>query len=152
MLHDHAANDGQIDFAGWLFRLLTWDGVLPVCILAVPGLIERAVPNRGAIEFAAVALPTAFFFVRIVKGCHHIDGNHCGPGFQRLQVWALVVGVFVLVFLDAIMILSHVMPRGALNGGDFQVMAIMLAIYLIPMAVAMYPGRSKPLSEVWRPK
>jgi len=149
---DQPANVGQIDFAGWLVRLLTWDGALPVCILVVPSIIERIVPNRGAIEFAAVALPILFFFVRIVTGCRHIDANNCSRAFQRVQVWALVLAVFILVFFDAIMILSHVMPKGALGRGDLVIFAVMLSVYFVPMAVAMYPGRAHPLPEVFRPE
>ena len=132
-----------------MFRLFTWDGILPFSVLLVPEIIERLVPNRGAIEIAAVALPIIFFFVRIVTGCRHIDANHCTPGFQRFQVWAMVFGVFILVFIDAILILSHVMPNDAVNNrADWIIFATIIATYFLAMSVAMYPGRSKPLPDV----
>lgn len=153
-MDDHAANAGPIDFAGWLIRLVTWDGVLPVLILFAPSIVERLIPNRGAIEIAAVVLPIAFFFWRIATGCRHIDANNCSPAFQKFQVWALVLAVFMLVFFDAMMILSHVMPKGALiaNRGDLIIIAVMLSFYLVPISIATYPGRAKPLPSVWRPE
>jgi Gpi18-like mannosyltransferase len=150
-MDNRASNIGHIDFAAWLFRLFTWDGVLPTCMMFLPAVIEQLWPNRGAIETATVVLPIVFFFVRIVVGCRHIDANHCSPGFQRVQAWALVLGVFILVFLDAVMILSNVIPRGAVNLDDVVFVAIIVSIYLVPMAVAMYPGRSKPKPGVLSP-
>lgn len=131
--------------------MLTWDGVLPLSILFVPPLVEAAIPNRGALELLAVALPITFFFWRIVAGCRRIDANHCSARFQKLQVWSLVLAVFLLVFFDAMTILLQAMPKGALDREDFTILSVMLVIYLIPMAIAMYPGRSQPLPEVWRP-
>lgn len=146
---------GQIDFVGWLVRLITWDGVMPVCVIAAPFIIESVLPNRrGAIEIAAVALPIVGFLVRILVGASHIRGNCCGQWLRRIQFCMLWFAVFVLVFVDALLILAHVMPRGALvaNRGDRIVLTTMAAIYLFAMAVAMYPGRAKPLPEVFRPE
>lgn len=132
-----------------MFRLFTWDGILPFCILLVPSIIERLIPNRGAIEIAAVSLPIIFFFVRIAIGCRHIDSNHCSPRFQKIQVWTLVFGVFLLVLIDAFLILSHVMPKQAVNNPkDLMITATIIATYFLAMSVAMYPGRSKPLPDV----
>ena len=145
------ANVSQIDYAGWFIGMLTWDGLLPLSILVVPPIAEAAIPNRGVLEFLAVTLPIAFFFWRIVAGCRRIDANHCSARFQKLQVWSLVLAVFLLVFLDALTILLQALPKGAFNREDFIVLGVMLVIYLIPMAIAMYPGRSQPLPVVWMP-
>jgi hypothetical protein len=149
-----STNVGHIDFSGWLFRLLTWDGVLPIGIILVPFVIGAIFPNHeGAIVIAAVALPIVAFFVRIAVGCRHIDENNCGPIFQRVQVWLLLFGIFVLVFIDAMLMISHVMPRGALlaTKEDQIAATIAVSLYLAPMIVAMYPGRAKPLPEVFNP-
>jgi hypothetical protein len=136
---------GRIDFAGWLFRLFTWDGLLPSCVMFLPVAVERFWPNKGAIEAGAVVLPIVFFFVRIVAGCRRIDSNHCRPWFQKIQVWSMVFAVFILVFLDAFIILSDVL--GAPARGDILIIAVIMTLYLVPMAIAMYPGRSNSLDE-----
>lgn len=148
-MNNSRTNVGNTDFVGWMVRLLTWEGILPTCVFLVRGIIETLFPSRGTIEAAAVVLPITFFFVRIFTGCRHIDANHCSQGFQRFQVWALVLAVFVLVFVDAIMILADVMPNGALVAGpaDWIVIVTIILIYLVPMSVAMYPGRSNPHHE-----
>jgi len=52
------------------------------------------------------------------------------------------LGIFMLVFIDAIMVLSHVMPKEAAfaTAADLIVWAALYAIYLTLMALAMYPG------------
>src|SRR4051812_40647542 len=86
---------GHVDFAGWLLRLLTWDGILPACVILTPLLIETVLPNRrGAIELVAVALPIVGFFTRIVVGTRHINRNRCGNRLRGVQRCALCLGVF----------------------------------------------------------
>lgn len=146
---------GHIDFAGWLFRFITWDGLLPVVILVVPTIIEALLPNRrGAIELAAVTLPIAALLFRFAVGRRHISSNNCGRRVRQFQYLALGVGLLVLVLIDAIMILSHVMPKGELfaDKRDRFVCAVIFSLYLFLMAIAMYPGRTKPLPEVFAPE
>ena len=52
----------------------------------------------------------------------------------------------VLALIDAVLMLSHVMPKGELfrADGDRLIWAILVAFYLTMMAIAMYPGREKP--------
>lgn len=153
-MDEQVANVGSIDFASWLIRLVTWDGVLPFLILIVPSCIEQVFPNRGAIEIAAVVVPISFFFWRIATGCRHIDANNCSPALRRRQVCALILAVFILVFFDALMILSHIMPKGAfaVNREDLIIIAALASIYVVPISLATYPGRSKPLPTVLRPE
>ena len=101
-----SASPGQIDFAAWLLRLFTWDGVLPVCVLVAPSLVEIVLPNRrGAIEIIAVTLPIAGFFARVVAGTRHIGSNNCGPLLRQLQYSILFLSVFALVFVANVILL-----------------------------------------------
>ena len=105
-------------------------------------------PNNGlVIVFLAVGLPIAALFVRMRAGCQHIDESYCGPTFQKVQVWSMVFGAFVLVLIDAMLIVMHEMGAGAFlaTQGDRIVVGSMVLTYLTAMAVAMYPGHSKPL-------
>lgn len=63
-----------------------------------------------------------------------------------MQLVALCVAIFVLVMIDTLVLLAHVMPRGALfaTGTDLVVWAMMISLYLTAMATAMYPGRGEP--------
>ncbi|MDR3639662.1 MAG: hypothetical protein P4L84_38030 [Isosphaeraceae bacterium] len=145
---------GQLGVTSWLLRLITWDGVLPACIVFAPAGIELLFPNnRGAIELAAVLLPITAFWVRFSVGKRHIDTNHCGPAVRTFQLCVFCFGIFVLVFFDAAITLSHIMPQGALfsTSADILVWGIIGAIYVTSMAIAMYPGRSaKHDEEFWQ--
>jgi hypothetical protein len=56
-----------------------------------------------------------------------------------------------LDLIDCFMILSHLMPQGALvaSESDMLAWAILVGIYLTSMAVAMYPGREESSSADW---
>jgi hypothetical protein len=117
--------------------------LLPAFILLLPGAIELAFPNHpGFIEAAAVALPIAAFFLRVVAGMRQIATNHCGDSIRRLQRVILVIGVLPLIVVDFLVVGAHLMPPGALAEADWKFWAIFLMIYLTAMVVVMYPGRA----------
>jgi len=125
-------------------RLIAWDGMLPAGIVIVPAGIEILLPNhRGAIEIAAVILPITAFFLRVRAGKHHIASNRCSVAVRRFQFCVFCFAVFPLVLIDCFLVLSHLMPKGALFQADTDlvVWVILFAVYLTSMAVAMYPGR-----------
>jgi len=127
----------------WLLRLITWDSLLPGLVWSVPYVIAALLPgNRGAIEAAAVILPIAALFFRYRVGRRHIASNFCGPLMRRFQVAALCFGIFVMVFFDTVMMLTHVMPKGAAVAtiNDLIVWMVLYSVYLAPMTFAMYPG------------
>ena len=133
----------RVNYRSWLLRIVTWDTLLPACVGLLPHGIELVFPkNRGVMEVVAVTVPVAAFFLRIRAGTHQIATNQCSQILRNLQRCAFVLGILPLVLVDAFLILSHLMPQGALiaTPGDRLVWAIVLGVYLTCMAVAMYPG------------
>jgi hypothetical protein len=135
---------GHLNYRLWFIRVISWDAILPFCLLVAPTLIEFCFPNRrGVMEVTAVTLPVAAFLLRIRAGWRHITTNRCSDIVQHFQFFVFCIGILPLVLLDCFMILSHLMPQGAVaTQGDLVVLASVFAVYLMIMAVAMYPGRS----------
>ncbi len=132
----------ELNYGKWLFRLITWDGLLPGCVVLAPIVIGFLFPNnRVPIELAAVILPIAGFFIRIRVGARHIASNHCSITVRWFQLCCFVLGVFPLVLFECFLMLTHVMPALIMNWTDIAVCAILFAIYLTLMAIAMYPGQ-----------
>lgn len=139
----------RVNFGFWLLRVLTWDTLLPACVVLLPTVIEILIPNnRVAIEVTAVALPIIGFFVRLGAGRRQIASNNCGVAFRRFQSCVFCVGIFPLVLADSFLILSHLLPQGALfaHRTDCVLWVILVSIYLASMSVAMYPGATEPVS------
>jgi hypothetical protein len=130
----------------WILRIAKWDGLLPAVVWTSPILVQLVFPNvRGAIELVAVALPIAALLLRYLIGKRHIDSNRCSLLTRRIQMLALCVGSIVLMLIDSVMILTHVMPKGAAfaTTGDVIVWGVLYAIYILSMTIAMYPGCAK---------
>jgi len=129
----------------WLGRVFRWDGLLPLAILMIPFLLRLLFPNqRLVIELASVILPIGGFVIRLLVGRHFIKTNHCARGFQHLQSILLMVGLAIMTLLDCVIILSVLMPKGAvmMNARDVAISAGLYGTYLVLMLVAMYPGRA----------
>ena len=136
----------EVNFGVWLLRLVTWDGLLPACVVLLPTAIEVLLPNnRAAIEITAVVLPITGFFLRIRAGRRQIASNNCGRKFRVVQFCAFCLGILVLTLVDAVLILSHVMPQGAVcaDRSDVIVWTALISVYLMAMGIAMYPGATE---------
>src|SRR5262245_48281882 len=132
-------NHGQVNYGEWLLKLIAWDGALPIFIILVPTIVDLLFPNPpGAISFAPVLIPIAAFFLRFYVGKRHIDSNRCSRAIRNLQLVALCIGIFVLLLIDSLLILSHEMNRGAIvpSAGEILVLSIPFSIYLVLMAIA----------------
>jgi hypothetical protein len=132
----------RLEFGRWFFRLFSCDGLLPVVIVLIPGAIVLAMPGwRGLVELTAIALPIAAFGVRVHVGRRQIGSNACPRWFRGLQFAAFGAGLLILLLLDAFSILSWIMPPvDPLSAEDFLIFGVFAAVYLVLMAVAMYPG------------
>ncbi|MBN1591556.1 MAG: hypothetical protein JW888_18725 [Pirellulales bacterium] len=141
---------GRIDFRSWLLTLITWDGLLPACVVLVPIVVEMLLRNnRGAIEIVAVVLPMAGFFIRVYVGHRVISSNRCGILVRRCQFGVFFIGLFLLALMECVLVLSRLMPAGALFAAkdDQIVWAVLITLYLTFMIVAMFPGRTVPMPE-----
>jgi hypothetical protein len=133
---------GNARFGLWLIRLLTWDGLLPACIWSAPIVVRLLTARRGAVEITAVSLPIFAFFIRYRVGRQLILANGCRDLVRGVQLAVLCFGILVLLFIDAIVILAHVVPQGAgLDLADaWRTWAFAYSLYLVAMAFAMFPG------------
>jgi hypothetical protein len=127
----------------WFGRIVTYDGVLPLMVWLTPWLASVAFPNRrGLIEILAILLPVIGFLIRYYRGRRLIDSNLCSLRFRRCQFASLCVGLVLLAFIDCVIVLLYVMPRGAMdNVSDWVVFLFLGSAYFSLMAGAMYPGR-----------
>jgi hypothetical protein len=132
-------------YGEWALRVLTWDAVLPVCVALAPVAVKFLFPNnRGAIELTAVLVPVAAFPLRAWAGIRHIKANNCSYAAKMFQLCVFLLGILPLVLWDSVVILSHVMPEGALdNRMDRMVLLVGSITYLLLMTIAMYPGRTE---------
>ena len=127
----------------WVVRIAIWDGALPAIIWLAPVLLQGLIPNlRGPVEIVAVVLPIVAFFIRFHVGRRYILANHCRIELRRFQYVSLCIGALVLVLVDAVLILTNIMPKGAAFAtvSDVIVWAILYLTYLGAMSIAMYPG------------
>jgi hypothetical protein len=138
--------EGRVGFGTWALKVLTWDAVLPACVVFIPMGVQLLLPGRrGAIEITAVILPIAALFLRFRAGKRHIDSNRCSRRGKLIQLSVFCLGILPLVLTDCFFILSELMPRGALiaHRRDQIALAVLFSIYLVAMIVAMYPGRTE---------
>jgi hypothetical protein len=148
-VHEGVMPVEKVNYGRWLFRLITWDGLLPGCVVLVPTVIEFLIPNnRGAIEFASVMLPVIGLLIRIRLGLRHIGSNHCTVAARCFQLCAFVLGILLLGLIECVLMLTHVMPPLIfVDWTDIVECAIPFLIYATLMAIAMYPGRAPSQQE-----
>lgn len=135
----------SIAYRDWFLRVFCWDGALPTGVFLTPVVAKRLLPNHpGIIELLAIVVPIAALFSRFVAGSRVIRSNHCAERCRQLQFIALAVALVILLLIDAVLMLSHNLPAGALFAAeqDRIVWTIMAAVYLTNMLCAMYPGRA----------
>jgi hypothetical protein len=135
----------SIAYRDWFLRVFCRDGALPAGVFLAPIIAKRLLPNHpGIIELLAVVVPIAALFSRFVAGSRVIRSNHCSDSCRQLQFVASAVAVVILVLIDAVLILSHDMPAGALFAAESDriVWTILTAVYVKNMLLAMYPGRA----------
>jgi hypothetical protein len=138
---------GRVDYGSWALRVIAWDAVLPACIAFLPLGVKLLFPDRrGVMEVTAVVLPIVALLLRFRAGKRHVASNRCPKAIQRFQLCVFCLGILPLALVDCVIILSDLMPKGALFASeeDRMIWAILLSIYLASMIIAMYPGRTIP--------
>ena len=134
----------SINYAGWLWLVFCWDGLLPMCVLSIPQLALKFGADRGTSETLAIVTPILAFFVRLFIGVRKLSRNQCGPTLRCFQFAVFFLAAILLVCIDSLMILSIEMNDGKLwaNPGDMTFMFALLAVYFSAMLFAFYPGRT----------
>ncbi|HEY1784117.1 MAG TPA: hypothetical protein VGG30_01165 [Pirellulales bacterium] len=144
--------EGQIDYGLWIWRVISWDTLVPASLLLVPITIAEIFPRMEvALALAAALLPGVAFAIRFFAGRRQIASNWCTQRVRSRQIAALVLGILPLMFVDCSIILAHgppgapqplpVMPPAEVL---WLLLAGCVAFYLGMMAIAMYPGRTVP--------
>jgi hypothetical protein len=131
----------HLSYSSWLLRVIAWDGLMPIGVALIPTVIKILTPNRGVLEITAIVTPVMMFVLRLIVGKNHIARNHCSEAVRSIQVCVFFVGIFVLAFVEGVVILSHLMPNGTFKSEDLVVFAVLVSVYLTSMIIAMYPGR-----------
>lgn len=128
----------------WLLRIVTWDGLLPCCVIAVTLVVKLMFPHvRGALEMTAIVLPISAFLLRAAVGSRQIAANQHGQILRISQYTAFGIALLLLVLIDCVLILSQIMPAGALWAAkqDRVVWAVLFSLYIGLMTFALFPGR-----------
>jgi len=131
----------QKTIAFWLRNVIAWDGFLPVCVALFPivlGLLMPGVPD--ALAVAAVVVPIVALIIRFHVGKRHIESNSCGTAFRALQYIVFAIGILLLTCIESILIavgLNALLP----NDQDKNITGVLVIVYLVAMAIAMYPGQ-----------
>ena len=145
----------RLNWSGWLLRVLTCDGVLPVVLLATSVTLSRLSLGQGELYLILSAgIPVSAFMVRFFMGQRAIEHNHCSALTRRFQLIVLVLGLIVIALMDCLLIVLSMLPPPNGNKAEkylilFLGFAIAYLAYLACMTFAMYPGREPiPLGEV----
>ena len=130
----------------WLLKILFWDGALPLVTATAPMAVQALTEDRAAVEFASVLLPVIAFLVRLEVGRRTIGSNNCGSVTRFFQYLLFFVGLVALILVDTFLMLTYIMPAGALFATmvDVTVFSGLVSTYLVGMILAMYPGRAAP--------
>lgn len=131
----------RVNYGLWIWRVVSWDTLLPAAMLLAPRAIVWLAPNRwGLITLAAVSLPILAFLLRLHAGGRQIAGNHCSANVRRIQFSVLFVGIIPLVLFDCFMFIGAV-ANGKPDNETIMFLFVLVCIYLSAMVIAMYPGR-----------
>ncbi len=146
----------RLNWTGWLLRVLTCDGLVPVVLLTSSIMLSRLSLGQGNwYLIMSAGIPVSAFMVRFFMGQYAIEHNHCSALTRRFQSGVLVLGLCVIAIMDCFLImLSMLLPGNPPKGGGdklvilFYGFAIAYLAYLACMTFAMYPGREPiPLDE-----
>ena len=138
-----------LHWTGWLLRVLTCDGLVPVAVFASSYALAHIIRGQGdGYVIVSVGIPLSAFIVRYLMGQHSIQGNYCSALTRGFQKVILVIGLIVVALMDCLLIcLAMLQPANLQKGGGNKLFilacgfAIAYAAYLGCMTFAMYPGR-----------
>jgi hypothetical protein len=138
----------RVNYAEWFWRVASWDGILPLLMLAVSPVIRMTLPrldDRFVMGFN-VSLMVIAFFIRLATAAIFIASNRCSDRLRHWQQLSLVFGLYGLMFFECFYFAATL--HGVSNGnrfsnsiGDWIAISFPFwAIYLPCLTFAMYPG------------
>lgn len=134
--------ESAVNYSIWIGRVIGWDGLLPCFVSTASHAVALLFPNNQWFPpLILIALPLTAFLFRYSVGTKQIKGNSCSVTVQRAQVVALGVAVFIMVFVDFIIVLSaFVQKNSPMPVGLVTTLVVVLGVYLALVLFAMYPG------------
>ena len=128
----------------WLRMFLTWDGLMPLAVAAVPALAATLLPdNDAAVAVATVLVPIVAALARAAIGARQIRrlcGGHLPLGRQVALPAAIV---FLLLFEGAVAIFVFADDEPA--AAWIYPLALYVA-YMAFAAMAFFPGSADELT------
>jgi hypothetical protein len=136
-----------MNYGRWIWRIVSWDTLLPMAIVLVPYAVDFVFPkNPDAMMVAAVAAPIVALILRAWVGQRQMAENNVSRLVLHIQHICFMIGLLPPLFGESVFILVHAGPGAAVQGpiaqlGDYAILAIVFwAPYLLMMTIAMYPG------------
>jgi hypothetical protein len=129
---------GRINYLFWLWRVITWDTLIPALVMLVPVAIETLFPRPDTpLLIAAAAIPPIALFFRMIAGGRQINLNYCSARVRLLQGIALGLGLMPILVLESMFIIfRRPVPRAG------PLLAAFFGFYFMATIIAMYPGRT----------
>ena len=141
---------GKVGLAAWMIKVVGWDGFLPAGVATIPFVVDLLFPNnRVAMSIAAVYTSLAAFCARGYIGGNQIFSNNCNEQIRSLQWSMLMVGMFVLLFIDAGICIAHMDSLEPIiaTPGTRVAAIIIVVIYFVSMTIVTYPGPAGTIDE-----
>jgi hypothetical protein len=141
----------RISYLTWLQRLVTWDGLLPVMLLAVPLVFRRLLPEANdnfRMAFSVSILMIAFW-VRLGTALPLVANNR---GTERLKKWqyiALAVALYALMMFEsfAFAYLSAWQEEG-ISVDQWITLGFLWTSYFALMTFTLFPGSEPRLGPI----
>jgi len=143
----------RINYAKWIWQIVSWDGILPFLLWSTPIAICSFVEDDGKesrtawLALSAIFLSGIAFVVRFCCGLRYLSQNHC-ENLRGTQFICLSGGIGFLWLSDMLLIGCYDVWLNEFKTITDILLALTVwySIYLPLMIVAMYPGR-EPVSE-----
>lgn len=138
----------RINYAKWIWQIVSWDGILPFILWAAPIAICSFVEDDGKesragwLAMSAIFLSSVAFIIRFCCGVRYLGTNDC-VSWRGAQFICLSIGIGILWISDMVLISCY----DVLWDETTSIAEILLfhtvwySIYLPLMIIAMYPGR-----------
>lgn len=135
----------RINYRAWLWRVIAWDGILPLVMFGLPYLLRWLLPNVNIDAMPLLARLGVMFTsesLRVWFGLSYISSNGCPREFRVRQELALVFGVCLLALFDWLM--SIVVLGGDPHMPAEYVGVTCVGLYVLSSGLlifALFPGR-----------